>query len=93
LISALRELAASTEKLFNIQCRFANDGAVSIPDQEAATHLYRIAQEAVTNAIEHGKASTVEISLTKMNDQTLLAVDDNGIFAGVGSPPAGWRVP
>jgi PAS domain S-box-containing protein len=79
LLSALRELAASTEKLFGIQCHFANDGAISISDQAVATHLYRIAQEAVTNAIKHGKASVVEISLTKMNDQTLLAVGDNGI--------------
>jgi two-component system, NarL family, sensor histidine kinase UhpB len=88
LISALRELAANTEKLFSIQCHFANDGAVSIPDQAAATQLYRIAQEAVTNAIKHGKASTVEISLTKMNDKTLLAVSDNGIGFKP-APPSG----
>jgi two-component system sensor histidine kinase UhpB len=79
LISALRELAASTERLFNAKCTFEHDGAVSISDQAAATHLYRIAQEAVTNAVKHGKASAVEISLTNTNDKTLLAISDNGI--------------
>jgi PAS domain S-box-containing protein len=79
LISALRELAVSTERLFNAKCNFVNDEAVSISDQAAATHLYRIAQEAVTNAIKHGKAGEVEISLTNTNNKILLAVSDNGI--------------
>jgi signal transduction histidine kinase len=79
LTSALRELAAGTKKLFGVKCNFESDGAVSISDQAVATHLYRIAQEAVTNAIKHGKASGVEISLTNTNGKTLLAVSDNGI--------------
>ncbi len=78
-VSALRELAAHTEKLFNVKCHFQTNGTVAIPDQAVATHLYRIAQEAVSNAIKHGKASTVEISLTETNDKTVLAVSDNGI--------------
>jgi two-component system, NarL family, sensor histidine kinase UhpB len=79
LISALRELASNTEKLFSVKCKFENDGEVSISDQSAGTHLYRIAQEAVTNAIKHGKANAIEISLTKMDDKALLSVSDNGL--------------
>ncbi len=79
LISALRELAATTERLFNAKCRFVEDGTVSIGDQGIATHLYRIAQEAVTNAIKHGKASAVEISLTTTNQKILLSISDNGV--------------
>jgi two-component system, NarL family, sensor histidine kinase NreB len=79
LISALRELAASTEKLFSVKCNFLSDGKVSISDPTVATHLYRIAQEAVTNAIKHGKADAVEISLATTKDKILLAISDNGI--------------
>jgi two-component system, NarL family, sensor histidine kinase UhpB len=79
LTSALRELAAGTEKLFGVKCNFGSDAAVSISDQAVATHLYRIAQEAVTNAIKHGKAGAVEISLTNTDGKTLLSVSDNGI--------------
>ncbi|MGP8198241.1 MAG: response regulator [Limisphaerales bacterium] len=82
--SALRELAASTEKLFNVKCSFQAVGPVLISNQAVATHLYRIAQEAVSNAIKHGKASAVEISLSNANDKILLAVSDNGI--GIRSP-------
>jgi signal transduction histidine kinase len=78
-VPALKELAARTEELFNVKCHFHNDGPVAISDPAMATHLYRIAQEAVTNAIKHGKASTVEISLSHANDKIVLAISDNGI--------------
>jgi PAS domain S-box-containing protein len=78
-VSALKELAAHTERLFNVKCHFHNDGPVPISDQAMATHLYRIAQEAVGNAIKHGNAAAVEISLTHANDKIVLAVSDNGI--------------
>jgi two-component system, NarL family, sensor histidine kinase NreB len=99
LISALRELAVTTERLFTTKCQFAHDGTVSISDLAAATHLYRIAQEAVSNAIKHGKARTVEISLTNTNDKILLAISDNGIGfrpgaqagSGMGLPTMHYR--
>ncbi|MGA2554983.1 MAG: response regulator [Verrucomicrobiota bacterium] len=77
-VPALRELAAHTEELFNVKCTFHNDRPVAIADPAAATHLYRIAQEAVANAIKHGKASAVEISLTHAKDKIILAITDNG---------------
>jgi signal transduction histidine kinase len=79
LISAFRELAASTEKLFSVKCNFESDGAAFVFDKVVVTHLYRIAQEAVTNAIKHGRASTIEIKLSYTNGKALLAVNDNGM--------------
>jgi hypothetical protein len=79
LISAFRELAASTEKLFGVKCTFESDGAAFVFEKTAATHLYRIAQEAVTNAIKHGRASTIAIRLSNTNGKTLLEVSDNGV--------------
>jgi PAS domain S-box-containing protein len=79
LLSGLRELSASTEGLFSVKCNFECDRTVSVSDPAVATHLYRIAQEAVANAIKHGKASIIEISLANANDQTVLSIIDSGI--------------
>jgi PAS domain S-box-containing protein len=79
LLTALKELAAQTEKLYNVKCGFQAAGPVSISSQTAAANLYRIAQEAVANAVKHGKAGVVEISLAATGGKTVLAVSDNGI--------------
>jgi two-component system CheB/CheR fusion protein len=60
-----------------------------------ATHLYRIAQEAVHNAIRHGKAKSIVIRLLTQQDRILLGVKDDGVgFSGpVGKHPGmGLRV-
>ncbi|EEF63089.1 hybrid sensor histidine kinase/response regulator [Pedosphaera parvula] len=83
LMAALSELAVNTEKLFSIKCRFECLAPVYVHDLITATHLFRIAQEAVANAIKHGKAAEIEIGLESKLDKTILAVRDNGI----GIPP------
>jgi PAS domain S-box-containing protein len=79
LMSALRELAANTEDLFGVQCRLMCHPPVRIHDPVVATHLYRIAQEAVSNAIKHGKASQVVIQLRTAGGRASLNVRDNGV--------------
>jgi PAS domain S-box-containing protein len=79
LESALQELAVNTEKMFGVNCRLVSDGAVRISDVAAATHLYRIAQEAVSNAFKHGKAKKVVIELKFEGERLTLRVKDNGI--------------
>ena len=86
LMSALNELATNTEKIFHIACHCDFDEPVDIPDHSAATHLFRIAQEAVSNAIKHGKASRVAISLRKARGRVVLKISDNG--AGLPKQPA-----
>ena len=76
--SALDELAAHVEKLFHVKCRFEYSSPVSIRDNVAATHLYRIAQEATNNAIKHGKARRVDISLKSAGDRFTLSIADDG---------------
>jgi PAS domain S-box-containing protein len=82
LMSALQELAANTEKMFRIACEFTCAAPVLIHDHTVATHLYRIAQEAVSNAIRHGKARRVRISLEPAEDRIVLTIRDDG--AGLG---------
>jgi signal transduction histidine kinase len=75
----LQELAASVQKLFHIECRFECLTPVPIQNNAAATHLYRIAQEAINNAIKHGKAGRVVISLKPSGDRVVLTVVDDGL--------------
>jgi PAS domain S-box-containing protein len=79
LMSALQHLACEVEELFHISCHFKVDEDVLIRDIDVATHLYRIAQEAVTNAIKHGQAQRIEIGLSHRRDKFLLSIQDDGL--------------
>jgi two-component system, LuxR family, sensor kinase FixL len=79
LADALRELAAGAKKVFRCNCRFRCNPPVLVPNHTVATHLYRIAQEAVSNALRHGKARRIGISLAAKGHSVILTVSDNGI--------------
>src|SRR5207237_8254545 len=78
LMSALQELASNTEKLFHVACRFECPQPVLVRDHASATHLYRIAQEAINNAIKHGKAREITVRVTARSNQANLTVTDDG---------------
>jgi PAS domain S-box-containing protein len=78
LMSALRKWANEVEVLFQIRCSFHCDTPVYIPDTNAATHLYRIAQEAVNNAIRHGKSKNIVIRLAERGGTAVLTIQDDG---------------
>jgi PAS domain S-box-containing protein len=78
LMSALQELALSTEKIFRVTCRFDCNPPVLVEDYPAAMHLFRLAQEAVSNAIKHGKAKRILIRLKEEWGRMTLSVIDNG---------------
>lgn len=88
LAPALQDLAEAAEVLFDIRCAFEQEGeAESIAvEPAAAIHLYRIAQEAVSNAVKHGGATEISIRLTLCEGRFDLAVVANG-----GALPEGWR--
>lgn len=79
LASALQRLAVNAERLFSIRCSFSEVGQAHITDNTAAGHIFRIAQEAVSNAVKHGKASIIKITLSSVRRQIRLRVIDNGI--------------
>lgn len=79
LVTALRQFAANVSKMFRIDCTFECETAPPIDDAEAATHLYRIAQEAVNNAIRHGKPRQIIISLGTHKQFVELTVEDDGV--------------
>jgi PAS domain S-box-containing protein len=79
LMSALRELALNTEALFRITCRFDCSQEVLVTDNNKAVQLYRIAQEAITNAVKHGRSTSVRLSLERSKHQATLKITDNGV--------------
>lgn len=79
LHSALEELASATNMPPAVLCDFDCPGPVVILDNSTATHLYRIAQEAVNNAIRHSHAGRICISLLQKGDELVLEVSDDGI--------------
>jgi signal transduction histidine kinase len=78
LIAALNELVASIRLMFSIACRFECQHRVLVRDHETAVHLYRITQQAIHNAITHGKASEIVVSLGRASEGIVLSVKDNG---------------
>src|ERR1700685_3900286 len=78
LMSALKRWAAEVEDLFNISCCLRMDEPVLIHDANMSTHLYRIAQEAVNNAIKHGQAKNITISLFARNGNGTLKIENDG---------------
>ncbi len=79
LMPALQEFAATTQNLFGICCTFKCDKPIRIDDAAVAVHLYRITQEAVTNAIKHGGAKNIQIVLTYGRDKSVLTVKNDGL--------------
>ena len=79
LMAALAELAMNTEKMFRVNCRFDCADLVKMDNHATATHLFRIAQEAVSNAIKHGKAKNISLRLREDAGQLRLRVDDDGV--------------
>jgi len=79
LESALDELASSTSKIAGIPCSFICPEPVPIRDNTQAVHLFRIAQEALSNALKHGHAKSVVIALESADEACSLRVSDDGV--------------
>lgn len=78
LATALGLLAKRTREASGIACRLETTGNVNIPESTTAQHLYRIAQEAVSNAARHAHAGRIAVTLRGGEDVLLLEVEDDG---------------
>ena len=86
---ALRQLAAGVCARARVHCRVDCPEPVLVRDNTVATHLYRIAQEAVNNAVKHSRAGSILIELKTSQNRIELKVSDNGIGIPVSRPPTG----
>ncbi|WP_430227731.1 ATP-binding protein [Paraburkholderia tropica] len=83
LDAALRELCSEVGKLIPHGCHLSNDYDTELLTPEVSLHLYRIVQESVSNALRHGQATRIDVSVKDHEGRVLLRVRDNG----VGFPP------
>ena len=88
LANALQQLAADTRETYRIECAFHAEDNGRVRDNKASVHLFHIAQEAVNNAVRHGKPSKILITLAAgTGDGGRLAVEDNGAGISVETKP------
>jgi len=78
LASALDLWAREMSELFRIDCRFECADAALVQEDELADHLFRLAQEAATNAIRHGRAKNIAIELATTKGGATLTIRDDG---------------
>jgi PAS domain S-box-containing protein len=78
LMSALQELTLTAREIFGVKTSFHSSMLVLVPDNSVATHLFRIAQEAVSNAVKHGNARSVQIQLDRGANNLVLSISDDG---------------
>lgn len=78
LAGALRALAEETEVQWEVPCSCEVQEEVELPADEVARHLYRIAQEAVANAVQHASPTQVEVRFRVEGDRLILEVADDG---------------
>jgi two-component system sensor histidine kinase UhpB len=91
LASALQSLAADAERRTGIEVETFVEGALHVLDPDAELVLYRVAQEALTNALRHGECSRVTIEVRREDDAVVLRVADDGAGLGDATSGAGIR--
>lgn len=79
LVEALENLAERVNADCRVECGFAGEKSVRVQNPSAASHLYRIAQEATHNALKHSQATRIDLELRRVNAGLELRVRDNGI--------------
>lgn len=78
LPSALEDLTYQVQLISGVNCRFNAVGSPPSCSHDAAMHVYRITQEAINNAIRHGEASSVDVSLVSNGTTCKVVIKDNG---------------
>lgn len=79
LLTALQDLAHNVETLFGVHCTVETDARPHRFDENLTTNLYCIVQEAITNAVKHGRANTILVSLLTTRGSLRLTIQDNGV--------------
>jgi signal transduction histidine kinase len=78
LMMALKELAAVTGQAHDVICTCEFRRPVFIHDNSVATNVYRIVEEALSNALQHGNAKHIWIAMSETKDCVTVSVRDNG---------------
>jgi signal transduction histidine kinase len=88
-MAAIQELAHSIQSLFNIECTFDCHTPFLVKSNDRSIHLYRIVQEAINNAVKHGKPSQISLRLDHIHGKQTIQIEDNGNGLPPKTGPAG----
>jgi len=88
LVAALRTLAESQSSRLNLQIDVAGDDVTPRPGHLVESSLFRIAQEAVTNAARHASATRVAVAFAERQGRVILTVTDDGVGFDPNAPGA-----
>ncbi len=89
LVHALRKLVLTMEGIYEVPCTFLEAGDVVIKSEVLATHLYRIAQEFMSNAARHANPRQIEVTLERDGTRIKLTVTNDGV--PFERPPSGYE--
>ena len=80
LVAALQELTATVSRTCSVNCAIKAPESVAVHDNVLATHIFRIAQEAINNSVKHGKSKNIQVVLLSRpeDDKFELTVTDDG---------------
>lgn len=78
LESALEDLTFQIQRIHGVECRFHPTGPIDLCQGAIALHIYRIAQEAINNAIKHAAPKRITVTLDFFQENKLLRVEDDG---------------
>ena len=79
LVVAVDELCRKIERMTGVTCKLNVVEDFEIENQSRALHLYRIIQEAVNNAVKHGKAGRIDIQIVEQDHHLSVEIQDDGI--------------
>lgn len=89
VVVAVRELAGSMNRLFGGIISVEADPEIAVSDSDTAVHLYRITQEALSNAIRHANATRITVKLKQRGQELVMSVADNGAGSAIQPRPDG----
>lgn len=90
---AVRKLSLSFQELFSIPCNVTHDPAFHVADFNEASQIYRIIQEALSNALKYSQANNIQITLMTESCNNVVEVIDDGIgFEPVKLKPRGMGI-
>ncbi|MEX0681183.1 MAG: PAS domain S-box protein [Balneolales bacterium] len=78
LVTSLERLATNAERLFGVECTFRESNIPVFYDTTVVEHLFRITQEAISNAVKHSQADRIRIELEANEEFAVLMVKNNG---------------
>ncbi len=86
---AVRALAIRSQQTSGVPCDFVSAGDILVPSVPAAQHLYRLVQEALSNAVRHASATRISVALRGSADDLLVQVEDDGAGLPAATPSGG----